>query len=89
MPCSTPGTPRPMADPPAASTPTSRTGTVDEAGKRAGSIGTAPDTRHHQVGVAPPEQDPALLTGLLADDPLELTHHPRKRDAVPSPNPRQ
>ena len=83
MPCSTPGMPRPMADPPAASTPTSRAARVDEPGEGARRVGAAADAGHHQVRVVPAQQRPALLAGLVTDHPLELAHHPRERDGAP------
>ena len=79
MPCTTPGTPRPIAAPPAASTPTSDGVGVDEAGEGARRVRPAADAGHHPVGVGPAEQLPALLAGLVAHHPLELAHHPRVR----------
>ena len=52
---------------------------VDEAGEGAGGVGPAADARHDDVGVGAVEQLAALRAGLVADDPLELAHHPRVR----------
>ena len=68
-----------MADPPAASTPTSRAVGVDEAGEGPGRVRAAADAGDDHVGVGAAEQGPALLAGLVADDPLELADHPRVR----------
>ena len=54
-------------------------GQLGEAGEDAGGVRPAADAGDDDVGVAAVEQRPALLAGLVADDPVELAHHPRVR----------
>ncbi len=51
---------------------------VDEAGEQPGRVGPAADAGDDDVGVAAGEC-PALLARLVADDPVQLAHHPRVR----------
>ena len=93
-PCSTPGTPRltdapcwPDSSPwPPASTPTSRGVGVEEPGERAHRVRAAADARDHEVGVVAAEDRAALLARFVADDALELAHHPRDTDAARRPS---
>ena len=78
MPCTTPGTPRPTAAPPAGSAPTSRAAVPDEPGEDPGRVGAAADAGDDDVGVAA-GQRAALLAGLVADHAVELADHPRVR----------
>ena len=64
---------------PPASTPTSRASVLDEAGERADRVRTAADARDDDVGIGAVEQLAALAARLVADDALELAHHPRER----------
>ena len=66
-----------IAAPPAASTPTRAAGGVDKAGKGASGVGAAPGTSHHDIGVWPAQDRPALFSRLVTDDPLQFAHHPR------------
>ena len=50
-------------------------GTVDEPAEDAGRVGATAHAGHHHVGVAA-EQFAALAPRLIADDPVELAHHP-------------
>ena len=85
-PCSTPGAPAHRRTVPArleAETacliPTSPRGGVDEAREGAHRVRPAAHAGDHEVGVVATENGAALLTGFVADDPLELAHHPRVR----------
>ncbi len=79
MPWTTPGTPRPIAAPPAASTPTSRAAVSTKPAKVPAAFEPPPTQATTKSGSAPPSSGPALLARLVADDPLELAHHPRVR----------
>ena len=79
-----PGSPTRRAGPissprPPASTPTSARVGVEEAGERADRVRAAADARDDEVGVVAAEDRAALLARLVADDALELAHHPRVR----------
>ena len=53
-------------------------GELGEAGEEPDGVRAAADARGDDVGVAA-EQLAALLAGLVADDPVQLAHHPRVR----------
>ena len=54
-------------------------GGVDEPGERAHRVRAAADARDDEVGVVAAEDRAALLARFVADDALELAHHPRVR----------
>ena len=62
---------------------------VDEAGEGPDRVRAAADARDDDVGVGAAEERAALLARLVADDPLELAHHPRDTGAGPSTEPMQ
>ena len=52
---------------------------VEEPRERADRVRAAADTRDHDIGILVAEDRAALPVRLVADDALELAHHPRER----------
>src|SRR5262249_38825128 len=52
---------------------------IDEPRERADGVRAPADARHDEVRVGPVEDLAGLLARLVADDALELAHHPRER----------
>ena len=52
---------------------------VDEAGERADRVRAAADARDDDVGIVAVEDRARLRARFVADDALELAHHPRER----------
>ena len=78
MPWRTPGMPLVTAAPPAASTPTSRAVVSTNPAKVPAAFEPPPTQATTTSGSAAVEQLPALASGLVADDPLELADHVRE-----------
>ena len=87
MPCTTPGTPRfdrgavmarLEAEAAGFDADEARVG-VDEAGERADRVRAAADARDDDVGIGAAEDRARLHARFVADDALELAHHPRER----------
>ena len=97
MPCTTPGTPRltdapcwPDSSPsPPASTPTSRASVSRNPANVPDRVRAAADARDDEVGIVAAEDRAALLARFVADDALELAHHPRERVRARSTEPMQ